>query len=175
MFKLISTLFIFLIILSSCNSTAQFQKSFENNQGVLIIPLTYLKRDTPNNIASLINHRLTLEMINLDTKAKISKTVVISLNNKYIVFKDFAPGSYEVVKSYYLVNSKKDLISEERIKFTMQAGEFTVLPDALNYTVYQDNAGTYWLTKKFLPFPRSESVKLENTLKQMIAPKEVAQ
>ncbi|MCJ8313177.1 MAG: hypothetical protein HRU38_13745 [Saccharospirillaceae bacterium] len=169
MLKVVVTCLISILVFSSCNTTAQFQKSFDNNQGVLVIPLKYLKKsNTPDNIAQLINHKLSLVIVNVGTKQKITKSVTMSLNNKYVVSNGFAPGSYEVVKSYYLKGVVKEHVSDESIMFTIKPGEFNVLPDALNFSVYQDNAGKYWLTKRFVKIKYSESKKLKETLESMM-------
>jgi len=169
MLKLVTTCLVSLFLFSSCNTTAQFQKSFDNNQGVLVIPLNYKKNpETPSDIAQLINHKLSLVIVNVETKSKVTKTVTMSLNNNYVVSNGFAPGNYEVVESYYLKGVEKEHKSEESIMFTIKDGEFTVLPDALHYSVYRDQIGDYWLTKRFLKFKYSDRKALQETLESMM-------
>tara|TARA_B110000881_G_scaffold173775_1_gene157980 strand:+ start:434 stop:961 length:528 start_codon:yes stop_codon:yes gene_type:complete len=169
MLKLIISCLVSLFVFTSCNTTAQFQKSFDNNQGILAISLNYVKkRQTPDNIAQLIDHKLSLVIINQDTKAKMTKNVTMSLNNKFIVTNGIAPGNYEVVQSYYLKGVVKEHKTEESIMFTIKAGEFNVLPDVLNYSVYRDGAGVYWLTKQFTKLKYRDRKALKETLESMM-------
>ena len=169
MLKLVLTCVVSIFLFASCNTTAQFQKSFDNNQGVLVVPLDYNKNpNTPSDIAQLINHKLSLVIVNVDSKSKFTKSVTMSLNNKYMVMNGIAPGNYEVVQSYYLKGVVKEHVAEESIMFTVKEGEFSVLPDVLVYSVYKGPKGIYWLTKRFSKFKYSERKQLKETLESMM-------
>ena len=168
MLKLVLTCVVSIFLFASCNTTAQFQKSFDNNQGILAIPLNYIKSNTPDNIAQLINHKLYLEIINVDTKQKISKSVLMSLTNPYLIFTGLEPGEYEVKESYYLKGVQKEHITDESSFFIIKAGEFSVLSESLHYQVFRDGAGEYWLTKQFRRYPYNKQKALKESLESMM-------